>query len=104
MKKLIFLTTLSIFLFSCGNPLGSSDSTFIDQGHAPGVALTNPAASALGFEFNSLSHTYLATSGGRFKVSAAMSTTNKPTLVSSGGRFVVYSTVQGQFLSDEGAR
>lgn len=98
MKKLIAFAILSLLLNSCGNPLGDG---YVDQEHRPGVQSGNQTNAPLGFEFNPLSHSYIDSSGGRFKVAAVISTHEKPATLTQSGRFKVYSSVQGQFFSDE---
>lgn len=107
MKLVLFMFLFStlLWLSSCGNPLGDGVGTYIDKGHLPGVPdQTSSSATppGVGFEFNSLSHPYLTTSGGSFKVSSAISSsTDKLIQVTASGNYKVFSTVQGQFLSEE---
>jgi len=105
MKSLVFLFLALLTLSSCGNPLGDGEGTYIENGHLPGVpnettnATTPPG---IGFEFNPLSHSYILTSGGAFKVSSAISSsTDKLVQQTTSGNYKVYSSVQGQFLSEE---
>jgi hypothetical protein len=103
MKKLFIVILSSLTLASCGNPLGDA-GTFIDQGHTPGVDKPPVAIPPSGSEFNPIKGTYEVTSGGRFKVSAAVNTTDKPAVLTQSGRYKVYSTVQGQIFSAEDVR
>ncbi|MFN3698107.1 MAG: hypothetical protein ACK4VO_11770 [Pseudobdellovibrio sp.] len=105
MNSLVRLLIITIFFTSCGNPLGDGLGTFVDNGHLPGVPPETTSATTppgLGFEFNPLSHTYTLTSGGSFKVSSVISSsTDKLVQPSVSGNYKVYSSVQGQFLSEE---
>jgi len=105
MKSLVFLFLALLTLSSCGNPLGDGEGTYIDNGHLPGVPNETTSATTppgIGFEFNPLSHSYTLTSGGSFKVSSVISSsTDKLVQPTTSGNYKVYSSVQGQFLSEE---
>lgn len=101
----LLIVIVGIQQFGCSNPLGDGQGTYIQHGHLPGVppTLTETTVSpAAGMELVPQANTYTLTSGGSFKVSSSVSNSVSGVVQTSlSGRYKMYSTVQGQIISEE---
>ena len=96
-SKYISLLIATFLLSSCGNPLASH--TDIQPGHDPGVAET-VLPPAKGAEFVSASTQMKKTSGSKYLVQGALSSTTSEILqTTTPNGYKIYSNVQGELVS-----
>lgn len=92
----IFLVTVA----ACNNPFGGRNS-LIDSKHAPGVDLGAKELTSRS-ELVSSSQQSVLTTGGRFKISATLSSpTAEVYSVTTSRGYQLFSNVQGELISQE---
>lgn len=88
-------------LISCSNPLGGSNSSVTQSIPGSTTPVASTVAPANGSDFASASVQGVATANGRFILSGALSeTTSSIQDVTSHG-YILFSNIQGQFISNQ---